>query len=304
MLPIDLRVLVIYVLRAYFLSTSAVVLIARAIPQLRTAFIPYGKTYNGSPNKATILQRLSDITVPKSWFWHFYLLSTTLSIFWVMQFISCANRSQLCISEWLQLVNGRALMCWMLMFVHGCRRLFETIFVQKASSARMWIGHYLVGCAFYFMMSITVFAEGLDRPDGTLRAGRLLMLGLTLRQSLFKSIDRRTISAIALFITASTWQYSTHSILASLRPVEKARTTYLPPPTSSLSFQLFLTPHYTAEILIYLAMALLLRNGTILCALVWVITNLSVSAGETRVWVNNKFRGHEWGRWNLIPFMY
>jgi len=130
------------------------------------------------------------------------------------------------------------------------------------------------------------------------------MLGLTLRQSLFKSIDRHTISAIALFITASTWQYSTHSILASLRPVEKARTTYLPPPTSSLSFQLFLTPHYTAEILIYLAMALLLRNGTILCALVWVVTNLSVSAGETRVWVNNKFRGHEWGRWNLIPFMY
>ena len=161
-----MRVLVIYILRAYFLSTSAGVLIARAIPQLRTAFIPYGKTYNAPPQSTTILQRLSNITVPKSYFWHFYLLSTTLSIFWGIQFMSCANGSQLCVSECLGLVNGKALICWMLMFIHGCRRLYETVFVQNASSARMWIGHYLVGGAFYFMMSIAVFAEDLNQTAG------------------------------------------------------------------------------------------------------------------------------------------
>src|SRR5579859_1768824 len=172
MVPTDLRVLVIYFLRAYFLSTSASVLIIRTIPPLRTAFIPYGKTYNGSPQSAGILQWLSNITVPKSWFWHFYVLSTALSTFWGTQFVLCSNGSQLCVSEWLGFVNGKALICWCLMFIHGCRRLYETLFVQKASSASMWIGHYLVGCTFYIMMSITVFVEGLNRPTGISQAPR------------------------------------------------------------------------------------------------------------------------------------
>jgi fatty-acid desaturase len=94
-----------------------------------------------------------------------------------------------------------------------------------------------------------------------------------------------------------------HSILGSLRP-HSVKPTYTPPPPSSLSFQLFLTPHYTAEILIYVAMTLLSRNWTMFTALVWTTTALSVSAGETREWAKEKFKGNEWGRWNTIPYIY
>jgi 3-oxo-5-alpha-steroid 4-dehydrogenase 3 / polyprenol reductase len=191
-----------------------------------------------------------------------------------------------------------------MMFLHGVRRLYETMFLQNASSARMWIGHYLVGCAFYLVVSITVFIEDLDRPTGTLDTKISLITGTTLGQSFFDSIDRHSLSAAALFITASIWQYNIHSTLASLRLPGARKATYLAPPSSSLSFQLFLTPHYTAEILIYLALTLQLRNWTIFSALVWVVTNLSVSAGETRVWARSKFKGNEWGQWNLIPFLY
>jgi hypothetical protein len=117
-------------------------------------------------------------------------------------------------------------------------------------------------------------------------------------------MDKLTIFAILIFVTSSLWQYHCHEILASLRPSKTSKPIYASPPKESISFQLFLTPHYTAEIFIYLAMTLAARNWTMLTALLWVITNLSVSAGETRVWANGKFRGNEWGRWNVIPFIY
>ena len=123
-------------------------------------------------------------------------------------------------------------------------------------------------------------------------------------RSILDTIDRHALSSIAIFVTASIWQYHVHSLLASLRPTSTSKATYVAPPESSVSFQLFLTPHYTAEILIYLAMTLLTRNWTIFTALVWVITNLSVSSNETRKWARIKFKENEWGQWNLIPFIY
>jgi len=122
--------------------------------------------------------------------------------------------------------------------------------------------------------------------------------------SFLNALDRHALSSIAIFITASIWQFHIHSLLASLRPTTSKKTTYVAPPESSLSFRLFLTPHYTAEILIYLAMTLLTRNWTIFTTLIWVITNLSISSNETRKWSRTKFKENEWGRWNLIPFIY
>ena len=116
-------------------------------------------------------------------------------------------------------------------------------------------------------------------------------------------MDRVAFSSIALFVTSSIWQFQVHCILASLRP-SSIKAAYLAPPPSSLSFQLFLTPHYTAEILVYLAMTLFAKNWTMFMALIWVVTNLGVSAGETRKWAHTKFDGKEWGQWNLIPFIY
>jgi 3-oxo-5-alpha-steroid 4-dehydrogenase 3 len=130
----------------------------------------------------------------------------------------------------------------------------------------------------------------------------ILTVGISLVRSLVDNIDKHSLSAMAIFITASLWQYHVHEMLASLRVNKKA--TYATPPSSSRSFQLFLTPHYTAEILIYFAMALLGRNWTLFSALVWVVTNLSVSAGETREWAHRKFKGNEWGRWNIMPYVY
>lgn len=131
-----------------------------------------------------------------------------------------------------------------------------------------------------------------------------LIVDVTLMRSLWNTLDRNGVASVALFITSSVWQSRVHSTLASLRPTGSIEPTYSAPPPSNVSFQLFLTPHYTAEILIYLAMTLLARNWTMFTALVWVLTNLSVSAGETRSWVRAKFKENEWGKWNLVPVIY
>jgi 3-oxo-5-alpha-steroid 4-dehydrogenase 3 len=159
----------------------------------------------------------------------------------------------------------------------------------------MWIGHYLVGCAFYIAMSFAVIAEP---PRNTLATGPQLTSDSSLK------MDKNTLPALALFITASIWQFQCHSLLASLRPLTTSTAVYVPPPISSLSFQLFLTPHYTAEILIYLSMFLVARNGTLFTAWIWVVTNLCVSAGETRQWARRKFGDREWGKWNVIPIIF
>jgi 3-oxo-5-alpha-steroid 4-dehydrogenase 3 / polyprenol reductase len=161
--------LLVAALRAYFLLTSVGVLIVRVISPLHKAFIPYGKTLNGRRKSESTLQWLANFTVPKSWFWHYYFMSVVLSSLWGTQFVLCCFGSSLCIVESLARVNGRTIMVWGMLFLQGCRRLYESLCMQRPSSARMWIGHYIAGNGFYIMMNMAVLVEGSSRPHGSIR---------------------------------------------------------------------------------------------------------------------------------------
>ena len=165
---LESRTQLIYALRAYFLSASASVLIAGLVPSLNHAFIPYGKTRTVTQSSNAIIHYISSITVPKAWFWHFYLISMSLSIFWATLFVVCSKDSQTCLLPWLGSVDNRTMILWTMMLMQGCRRLYESLYIQKLSSARMWIGHYLVGCTFYTFMSMAVLAEGSVIAPGTM----------------------------------------------------------------------------------------------------------------------------------------
>ena len=164
---LDSRTFLIYILRAYFLATSASVLIACLIPTLHKSFIPYGKTRTATQSSNSLFQYLSNITDPKAWFSHYYLISVSLSVFWAVQIAVCPKDTQVCLMSWLGRLDGRTMIIWAMMLVQGCRRLYESLCIQRPSSARMWIGHYVVGCAFYTAMSLVVLSEGLNVPSGT-----------------------------------------------------------------------------------------------------------------------------------------
>lgn len=72
-----------------------------------------------------------------------------------------------------------------------------------------------------------------------------------------------------------------------------------------------MSPHYTAECVLYLSLALLgaphgeVVNKTLLAGFVFVLVNLGVSAGVTRGWYARKFgQKSVEGKWAMIPGIY
>lgn len=112
----------------------------------------------------------------------------------------------------------------------------------------------------------------------------------------------RTFLCLPLFLFASGVQHDCHHYLFSLKKYSL--------PTHPL-FRTIVCPHYTAECVIYLSLALLaappgeLVNKTLLAALGFVAVNLGVTAGTTKNWYMQKFDADAVrDRWNMLPGVY
>lgn len=105
-----------------------------------------------------------------------------------------------------------------------------------------------------------------------------------------------------VFIIASGLQHGCHKYLTSLQKYTLPR---------HPAFQRLICPHYTAECLIYLSLAIIAApegeslNKTILAALVFVTVNLSITADASKDWYEAKFgKGSVAGRWRMIPLLF
>lgn len=111
----------------------------------------------------------------------------------------------------------------------------------------------------------------------------------------------RTILGVWLFAVSSVVQYRVHKHLAGLVKYS------LP---TSREFRWLVCPHYTAEVGVYLGMAVVAGrgwgvNGTLACLVAFVGVTLAEAGGVTREWYARKF-GREWaqGRWVIVPGVY
>lgn len=125
--------------------------------------------------------------------------------------------------------------------------------------------------------------------------------------------DIRTVLAVLLFILASGLQYDCHEYLASLKSKSASTTTtktdYKTP--THPAFHTLIAPHYFAECVIYASLALVAApqgawlNWTLVCALVFVVVNLGVTADGTKSWYEAKFgQDAVQGKQRMIPFLY
>jgi 3-oxo-5-alpha-steroid 4-dehydrogenase 3 len=116
----------------------------------------------------------------------------------------------------------------------------------------------------------------------------------------------RTALAVPLFFWAWTNQHKCHRQLAGLKKYSI--------PQGGM-FDGIVCPHYTCECLIYLSLAILAAppgrndgsflNQTLLCAVIFVVINLGVTAYGTRRWYEEKFGPAAiQGKWNMIPFLF
>jgi 3-oxo-5-alpha-steroid 4-dehydrogenase 3 len=101
---------------------------------------------------------------------------------------------------------------------------------------------------------------------------------------------------------ASGIQYDAHVYLASLKK-------YTLP--EHPIFNLLICPHYSAEAVIYISLAILgapdsqLVNKTLLAAVIFVMVNLGVSAELTKRWYIETYGEKKVeGRWTMIPGIY
>lgn len=108
--------------------------------------------------------------------------------------------------------------------------------------------------------------------------------------------------AVPLFLLAWAGQYRCHAHLASLKKYTL--------PTEGL-FRHLVCPHYTCELLLYLALAIAtapdgrLVNRTVLSSEPFIVVCLGVTARRTRAWYIGKFGAASvQGKWSMIPFVF
>ncbi|RKP24715.1 3-oxo-5-alpha-steroid 4-dehydrogenase-domain-containing protein [Syncephalis pseudoplumigaleata] len=171
-----------------------------------------------------------------------------------------------------------------LMQIQLMRRYYECLFVERPSpTARMHIGHYAVGISYYIATCMAIWCH--DQPAASATSAGWLP----------------TILALSLFAYASIEQYRCHAILGQLRATQPG--TYAIPYGGWFSH--VSSPHYLAELLIYTALAMLLRfPWTWCCLLAWVVVNLGTTARQTHRWYRRQFRDYPAARTAFIPKLY
>lgn len=286
--------LLISAIRLFYLLSSTAILAVCLIRPLRDRFLAYGARSQTKPSPTptpqhrpdpshitSCLDRLATLTVPHAWFTHFYIVSTALAAFRYL------------LKPYL---TRQGTVCSNFIFFQSLRRLSECLVLHKTSSSRMWVGHYAVGLAFYVVTNLAVFLEGIDWnkwPSGPVTK---ISHGLDLGPSRAAEILLSLILALAMLL-----QFSQHQYLASLKK-------YTLPDQGT--FAHVVAPHYTAECFMYLAVAILangspsLVNWTMLCAFIFVLVNLGVTAQGTYHWLLLKFPDQRHiitRRWKMIP---
>jgi 3-oxo-5-alpha-steroid 4-dehydrogenase 3 len=314
--------------RSFFLFVSAVTFIFSSVPSLKKRFADYGarSTKIGDSDEAEpapargpiswLLDFGARFQVPHSWFITFYITSVASSVFWAIQimrggpvFAYIASKDMEAGWDEPSMTMHQLGLTWLLMFIQGSRRLYECITLNKPSNAKMSAPAWLLGVAFYAVMGVCVWVEGIRENHRrrlknlklTIKA-TLLTHDISLENFITPKLPLKSLMAIAIFVFGSLVQHDCHQYLFGLKKYTLPDYRY---------FQKIVCPHYTSELLIYLGIAIGAApvgeplNKTIAMALFFEVVNLGVTAESTREWYSKKFgQNSVQGRWRMIPYLY
>lgn len=168
--------IVLWSVRSFYIFASYAILIVRFIPDLQYRFLDYGARSSEKRKDHAIrssalpkwlrlqidplLDMTADVTVPHSWFYHFYVVSSICTAIW-SGVILRGHEPPLLSPNWnlSNLWEARTKLCMLLMQIQGLRRLYECLLMSKPSKSRMWIGHYAIGIAFYLVTNVAIWLE-------------------------------------------------------------------------------------------------------------------------------------------------
>ncbi|KAF5282168.1 hypothetical protein FQR65_LT02865 [Abscondita terminalis] len=274
------------------------------LPTITTQFIRYGKF---ASKEAPILQILQ---VPKSYFKHFYVYASLLTLATFCSLVSVFTfkvEVPLLVYDCLDLIGGSlrqarisnstAMLAMTLLTLQSCRRFYDTHFVSIfGKNGRINLGHYLVGYIHYTGSVLAILLETSKFVRNTSRDSDLSWIDLTYTDAF----------AVILFLWAWLHQFNVTVIFASLRKDKKGNVVTeehkLP---HGDWFTYVSSPHNLAEIIMYFALTVILRgNITWLFIFVWVLVNQVETALLTHWWYKENFTNLPKNRKAIIPFVY
>ena len=304
-------------LHCFYFAATAVMCVVYIVPALHSRLLQYGarKSYTVgrtrlklvvddrppymTPILSSFFDRIEALQVPHGWFFHFYVVSTAMLLFWLQQAYNSGTALMFITSlespRTMPMTSAQLMTVWVLMSLQSIRRLSESLFLSKASNTTMWIGHYVMGLAFYVAVNISLWIEGIP-----LRLPRAEWYDL---RGAFQRTETswKTYVCLLTFLFASVVQHRAHVYLSDLKKYS------LP---TRFPFNRVVSPHYTAECVIYLSLAVLaappghISNRSLSSALVFVVMNLGISADTTRSWMLQEFPERSTDieeRWTMIP---
>ncbi|XP_051133846.1 polyprenol reductase 2-like [Andrographis paniculata] len=249
-------------------------------------------------------------SVPLKYFGHFYL--------WAVIWTTC-----LLVATWMygcHLSGGggggvsdevwKSVFLLVLLEIQVVRRLYESFFVLKyRPSAKLHLFGYIIGYFFYTAAGLSLCAEHV--PELFRFVSNLHEEGLRT----FKFDPSRLIDALigfkwymwlgaAIFSWGWIHQRNIHAILGSLRPSKEMINQHTIPRGDW--FELVSSPHYFAEIVIYLGLVIASGCFDLTIWLLWdfVVANLTYAAAETHRWYLSKFDDYPKNRRAIFPFVY
>jgi 3-oxo-5-alpha-steroid 4-dehydrogenase 3 len=240
--------------------------------------------------------------VRKRCFTHFYVLG--LLALGYLSYTSLTSQTKITrIQE--SLAKPEIDLAVLLIAIHLVRRLAECLLLHRwRNTSVMHVAGYLLGMVHYAFLPFVILDLGCkhegddsraDLPDASSRHANYVMLRL----------------AVAAFgLWAQYQQYRHHTLLAELRSPhnhtvdgsEHTRSPYRLP--TGGWFGVITCPHYTAEVMIYGALALLLNQRHGWNLFLWVLVNLTVSARQSHRWYQTHCVGFAaTHRYAILPFV-
>jgi hypothetical protein len=213
---------------------------------------------------------LDSLTVPKSLFATFYVVGSALT---VALLVVSADPRHLVLVVFL---------------LHALRRLYEEL-TAPPSEAQMHLVGLLVGISFYLFAPVTLFAPWQLWHDES--ASFRAPPELHPLQLLF---------GLALICLGSVHQYRCHLILRKLKA--KPGDAYGLPKGDW--FSLVSSPHYLAEICIYVGLAVLAPSLESALMLGFVVCNLCVTGAATHAYYQKMFKHAFVTRYAVLPYVW
>ncbi|KAK6755240.1 hypothetical protein RB195_013924 [Necator americanus] len=251
------------------------------------------------------VQFIRSISVPKRWFWHFYLLGSFCAMSWLL-FCGAVSHRMTIPSEMLR--SGLALVTpvkpqfnWSttvlalsLVLFHVTRRLWETLCISVYSDTTMNIFHYVVGLIHYTILPLTIVCESKGIADNR--------YGLIVTSSAISSVQW---IGVALFFTCNRQQHLIAKDIAALRKAPDGLiSNYAHGICYGGWFDYISCPHFFFEMGIYFSLWLVLPHAyTFQFLLIFVVVNQLFAAQITHRWYRRTFKTYPRGRKAIIPFI-